>query len=81
MSRKYKTPAERLADAKAQAAKIEAQQIEKANDLLKKADGWVNRAAELEAKAEGARDQAKAALEAVGIDPDEFISELKSEEE
>lgn len=75
-SRKYRTPAERLADARAQAAALEASIIEQAVSLHAQATGWRARSEELLNKAEGADIKAATLLEDLGINAQGFFDEL-----
>jgi len=81
MPRKIRTAAERMAAAKAEAARIEANEIANAIDLHEKAVAWDARAVELTAKAKGARAAADEKLRAVGQDPEKFWAEYQPDEE
>ena len=71
--RTVRTPAERLAAAKAQAIRVEQQVFGQAEGLIGQAKGWRVRAAELEAKSDGALKKAWRLVEEIGTDPVEFF--------
>lgn len=71
--RTVRTPAERLAAAKAEAVRVEQQVFKQAESLIEQAKGWKTRAAELEVKSDGALLKAWRTIEEIGTDPAEFF--------
>lgn len=71
--RTVRTPAERLAAAKAEAVRVEQQVFKQAEGLIEQAKGWKTRASELDAKAHGALTKAWNTVAEIGADPAEFF--------
>jgi hypothetical protein len=68
MARKFRTPAERMEAAVAQAKKIKEDQLKQAQALREQAVAWRERAAQLNAKADGADAKAEAIIEQFGTE-------------
>ena len=81
MARKFRTPAERMQAAKAEAAKLESQLLEEAINLRAQAQGWHDRSIELEKKSKGALAKANANLVSLDIDPAAFWAELDKDKD
>ena len=71
--RTVRTPAERLAAAKAEAVRVEQQVFKQAEGLIEQARGWKVRASELDVKAHGALTKAWTTVDEIGADPVEFF--------
>ena len=79
-ARKFRTPAERLAAAKAEAVKLEQELIAQAIAVHKQAWGWNIRSKELMIKSDDAFTKADSLLDSIGIEPVVFWDELLTAE-